>query len=710
MTKRQVCAKRLTLGLCASLLAAQSNSPATCCNPRQKQGGIEHYSALSQITLANVSQLQLAWRYNSGDAFPQSEIECTPTVVNGTLYLTTPKLRLVALDGATGQVKWTFNPAGEGQMVGKARNRGVTYWTDGRNERIFYGVQQDLYSINARTGKPDPEFGSKGAVDLRSELGRPPSEQSVSLTSPGVIYKDLLIVGSIVSESLPSSPGDIRAYDVRSGKLRWAFHTIPHPGEYGYESWPKDAWKYIGGVNDWAGMTLDDKRGIVYVPTGSAAFDFYGSNRLGDDLFANCLLALNAGTGKLIWHYQTVHHDLWDRDLPSAPALVRIIKDGHPVDALAQTTKSGYVFVFDRDTGKPLSPVEEKAYPKSDADGERTAPTQPLPLKPPPFARQRMDEQTLSDRTPQVHSELLARLRKLRSAGQFVPPSTAGTVIFPGFDGGAEWGGPAFDPQTGLLYVNSNEMAWILRLVPRAVQTGTTTSEQLYLKNCASCHRADRGGTPPEFPSLVNVKARLTERQVESIVAHGEGRMPSFASLDPLARQAIIRFVLSGENPTVRLTAPPSPIDQKFGIDGYNKFLDQDGYPAVKPPWGTLNAIDLNKGNIAWKIPFGNYPKLREQGVSGTGSENYGGPVVTSNGLLFIAATLFDNKIHAYNKTNGKLLWEAELPAAGTATPLLYEAAGKEYVVIASGGGKSGASSGGSYLAFSLPGGVSAQQ
>ena len=482
-----------------------------------------------------------------------------------------------------------------------------------------------------------------------------------------------------------------------------SFHTIPHPGEFGYDTWPRDAWKYAGGVNPWSGLTIDQQRGIVYAPLGSATFDFYGANRTGNNLFANCLLALNAETGKRIWYYQTVHHDLWDRDLPDPPVLITVRRNGANVDAVAQTTKSGFVYVFDRETGKPLFPIGTRKYPASDVDGEVAAATQPLPLKPEPFARQRVTEDTLTTRTEAAHEAVLAKFRKLRSAGQFVPPSREGTIVFPGFDGGAEWGGPAWDPETGLLYVNANEMAWVLRLVDRSSLAHAATGQALYLKNCANCHRADRKGTPPEFPSLVDISKKLGEDDVAAMIRQGGGRMPSFARLPDEDIDAITRFVISGESITVQSKQKSDPnIDQKYAIDGYNKFLDPDGYPAVKPPWGTLNAIDLNTGQYRWKIPFGEFPKLAAQGLKNTGTENYGGGVVTAGGLLFIAATNFDNKFHVFDKATGKLLWETTLPAAGNATPAVYEVNGKEFVVIACGGGKSNAASGGSYVAFAL--------
>ncbi len=434
---------------------------------------------------------------------------------------------------------------------------------------------------------PIPGFGENGRIDLRRDLGRDPLQMFVSATSPPVIYKNLLIVGSIVSETLPASPGDIRAYDARTGALRWSFHTIPHPGELGYRTWPQDAWQYIGGANNWAGMSIDLERGIVFAPTGSAAFDFYGANRLGDNLFANCLLALNAETGQRIWHFQTVHHDIWDRDLPAAPTLVTVRRNGRNVDAVAQTTKSGFVYLFDRSNGAPLFPIEERKYPASDVDGEVTAATQPLPVKPPPFARQILTEDMLTNRTPQARDSVLQEFRKLRSAGQFVPPSLQGSIIFPGFDGGGEWGGPAFDPQTGLLYVNSNEMPWVLRLDPRKLDANASTGKDLYLSECASCHRADLKGTPPEFPSLLNVSDRLNENEVETMIREGGGRMPSFARLPGQDIRAIMRYVVYGENTGVQqIAVAPSPIDLKYRFDGYKKFLDPDGLSSRPTPVG----------------------------------------------------------------------------------------------------------------------------
>lgn len=659
------------------------------------------FSNLSQVNRTNVKDLRVAWTFDTGDAFKGSEMQCNPIVVDGVLYATTPKLRVIALDAATGRLLWSFNPFEVQKATGGFRNRGVVY----AGGRVYVTARNWLYALDAKTGKPVPDFGSEGRVDMRAGLGRPLESISISATSPGVVYKDLLILGSLVSEDLPSSPGDIRAFDLKTGAQRWSFHTIPHPGEFGYDTWPKDAWQYSGGANSWPGLSLDEKRGIVYVPTGSASFDFYGANRAGDNLFANCLLALDAATGKRIWHFQTVRHDVWDRDLPAAPSLVTVTRDGRKVDAVAQPTKSGFVFVFDRETGKPLFPIEERAYPASDVDGEVLAATQPLPVAPPPFARQVLRESDLTRRTAEGHAVVLDRFRGVRSAGQFIPPSLQGTVIFPGFDGGAEWGGAAFDPQTGLLYINSNEMPWILRLVPRAPSGARVSGRSLYVRNCANCHKEDLSGSPPGFPSLQSLAQTRKDNDVMHIIRNGAGRMPAFNHLGDWSLNVIVRYVMKGED--VQGTAPlprtSSANDLKYSTDGYNKFLDPEGYPAIERPWGTLNAIDLNRGEIRWRIPFGEFPELAAKGLRDTGSENYGGPVVTAGGLLFIAATNHDRKFRAYDKETGKLLWETLLPAAGNATPAVYEWKGRQYIVIAAGGGKSGAPSGGSYVAFTLP-------
>lgn len=696
----------LVLGFGFGRSAGQSTPPPPQSEWAAYGGSPEniHYSSLHQINRENVQKLKVAWTFDTGDVFPEAEMQCNPLVVRGVLYATTPKLKLVALDAATGRLLWSFNPTEGENAFWKQRNRGLNYWEEGDDRRLFYAMNQYLYAIDANTGKPVATFGQSGRVDLREGLGRDPKTQSVSATSPGVVYKDLLIMGSIVSEDLPASPGDIRAFDVRTGKIRWTFHTIPHPGEFGYDTWPKDAWTYSGGSNDWAGLSLDVKRGLAFIATGSAAFDFYGANRIGDDLFSNSVIALNAETGERVWHFQGVKHDLWDRDFPTAPILVTIRRNGRAVDAVAQTTKSGFVFVFDRETGKPLFPIEYRKVPASDVDGEVTAETQPFPLLPPPFARQVFTSDLVTRRTPEAHRDVLARLKKLRSGGQFTPPSRQGTVILPGFDGGGEWGGPAFDPETGLLYVNANEMAWVLRLIPRPQTREQATSKQVYAAKCASCHRADMAGTPPEFPSLLNLGKKFKEPQIAQIISEGRGRMPNFSQLGQNVVEAMAHYLVTGEDhefATPMAEQSASPL--KYTIDGYNKFLDPEGYPAVKPPWGTLNAINLNTGKFAWKIPFGEYPDLVAKGMRNTGSENYGGPVVTAGGLIFIGATVHDRKFHAYDKATGKLLWEATLPAGGNATPATYEVNGRQYVVIAAGGGKCGDPPGGSYVAFALP-------
>jgi quinoprotein glucose dehydrogenase len=657
------------------------------------------YSALKQIDRNNVAKLRVAWTFDTGDAFKGSEMQCNPIVIEGVLYATTPKGRVIALNAATGKLQWSYNPFEGREVTSRVRTRGLVY----AGGRLYVPARQYIYALDARTGKPAATFGDGGRIDLREGLGREAQSLTVLVNTPGVVYKDLLITGSLVSEGLPSAPGDIRAYDLRTGKQRWAFHTIPHPGEFGHDTWPEDAWKYSGGANSWPGLALDEQRGLVFVPTGSAAFDFYGANRAGDNLFANSVIALKADTGERVWHFQVVKHDVWDRDLPAPPSLVTVRRGGQLIDGVAQITKSGHVFVFERASGKPLFPVEYRAAPASDVDGESLAAMQPLPVKPAPFARQVLTEAMLTKRTPEAHRAVLETFRKVRSDGQFAPPSREGTVVFPGFDGGGEWGGAAFDPETGLFYVNSNEMAWILRLVERS-KKAPRSGAALYQQNCASCHRADLRGTPPEFPSLLRIGERRTESQVRDVIEKGSGRMPGFARLGTNAMAAITRFVLRGEDTAVAAqAAAPSPIDLKYTHDGYNKFLDPDGYPAVEPPWGTLNAINLDTGEYAWRIPFGEFPELAALGMRNTGTENYGGPVVTAGGLLFIGATNHDRKFRAFDKLTGKLLWETTLPASGNATPAVYEAKGRQYVVIGAGGGKSGAPSGGSYVAFALP-------
>jgi len=654
-----------------------------------------HYSSLSQINRANVKNLQVAWSFDTAE---EGGLQTSPIVVNGVLYGLTPSQKIFALDAATGKLLWKFDTG----VHTTQPNRGLAYWSDGHDARLLVGVLNFVYALDATSGQPIPTFGQTGRIDLREGLGREPaSAQSIALTTPPVVFKDLFIVGGRNPESLPAPPGDVRAFDARTGKLRWAFHTIPHPGEFGYDTWPKDAWKISGAANNWAGMSVDIARGIVYVPTGSAAFDFYGPDRLGDDLFANCLIALNAATGERLWHFQGVRHDLWDRDFPSPPVLLTAQRDGKSIEAVAQPSKQGFIFLFDRTTGQPLFPIEHRDYPPSTLPGEVAARQQGLPTRPAPFSRQNLTEDTLTKRTDAVHQWALEKFKTFRSEGQFVPFSVGkDTVVFPGFDGGAEWGGSAVDPDTAILYVNANDIAWTGAL---AETTFHKSVKAIYLGQCALCHGENRQGTPPTAPSLIGIADKMSARQIAATIQEGKGRMPAFPNLSDEQVYAVAEFLKTGKDQELPTIGPLSP-SMKYHLTGYKRFLDPDGYPAVEPPWGTLNAINLNTGEYVWKIPLGEYPELAAQGMKNTGTENYGGPVVTAGGLLFIGATNYDKKFRAFDKSTGELLWEATLPFSGNATPATYSVNGRQFVVIAAGGGKDLRSkSGGVYIAFALP-------
>ena len=573
------------------------------------KGGMR-YSLLTQINKNNVRNLKPAWVFHGGDAAQGgSTIECTPIVIDGVMYLTTVKLSVVALDAATGKEIWRFDSKAGGV------NRGVAYWSDGKPEgmkRILVSFTDgNLYSLDAHTGKLDLEFGTNGIVDLRAGIERDISKFGYGATSAPMIFENRVILGFLSSEGGPGAPGDIRAFDTRTGKEVWRFHTVPRPGEVGSDTWAGDSWKERAGVNPWSGFTLDAQHGILFCGTGSAASDFYGADRHGSNLFANSTLALNAHTGKRIWHFQEVHHDLWDHDNPCPPVVCAIKRNGKTIEAVAQPTKTGFIFLFDRLTGKPLFPIREVPAAPSDVPGEQAWATQPEPILPPPLSHQTFTEYDITNISPEAHDTVLKLLKGYRAGQPYQPPSVEGTVVSPGFHGGATWSGASFDPTTNLLYVNTNNTPYICSVKPN-------------------------GGGGYDF-------------------------------------------------------------------QGYNYFNDPNGYPASKPPWGNLTAVDLNTGKFAWRITLGEFPELMAKGIPQTGTENFGGTIVTQGGLVFIGGTK-DEKFHAFDKTTGKLLWDYKLEAGGYATPCTYMVNGKQYVVIAcGGGGKLRTKSGDSYIAFALP-------
>lgn len=688
------------------------------------------YSSLTQINKVTVKNLKLAWTYDTGENKNAGErgmdMQCQPIIIDGILYGTTPMLKVFAVEAATGKELWKFDPF-EGKRPRFHPVRGVVYWAEGKDKRILYTAGSSLFAINAVTGKRIETFGKNGEVDFHEGLGDKETygydlnNFNIRNTTPGVIYKNLLITGSSVSEGGDALPGHIRAFDVRTGKVAWVFRTIPLPGEYGYETWAKDAYKKLGGANCWAGMVLDEKRGTVFLGTGSPSVDFYGGARKGTNLFANCVIALNAETGKRKWHFQTVHHDLWDRDIPCPPNLITVKHNGKLTDAVAQATKDGYIFVFDRTTGKPLFPVKEVAASVGNAlPGEHPWPTQPVPSKPAPFANQKLTESDITTRTPEAHAYVLGRYNNSRTGPKNEVPSLEGSLLY-GIGGGAEWGGTAADPN-GILYVNGNNMLWWLKMRDsREKKEGQALSKGavLFNTNCTACHATSSGNTTASagtqaYPVLKDIGKRMNREQIAAILETGRGRMPSFQHIAKEDRNAIIDFLLNMESKpaandihsqrseAVEKESADFPYSPPYVNNGNVQFRDQDNYPAIKPPWGTLNAVDLNTGEYLWKVTLGEYPELTKKGIPATGTENHGGPIVTAGGLLFIAAT-YDEKFRAFDTRTGKVIWEYQLPAGGFATPATYMVKGKQYIVIAAGGTRYGLKSGGSYVAFALP-------
>ncbi len=666
------------------------------------------YSALAQIHTSNVNQLEVAWTFSPNDAPNGSrygKYECNPIIVNDVMYVTSARRRLYAIRAGTGEKIWSFDPFDGAR--GGGMSRGVTYWEQEHDKRILFTAGNHLFAINAVTGSPISTFGDDGKINLNFHQGES-GEAWVIPTSPGIVYGDLLILGSEVSEMYGAAPGHIRAFNIKTGALAWTFHTIPHPGEPGYETWPEDAWNYVGGANNWGGMSLDVARGIVYIPLGSPTYDFYGADRKGENLYGNSLVALNAHNGQLKWYFQTTHHDLWDYDLPAPPNLVTVEKDGKKIDAVALTTKTGFLFVFNRVTGAPLFPIEERPVPASTLPGEEIWPTQPFPVKPAPYARQFMSKDELSHFSKDSYDSLLQRFKLLRFEGLYTPPDARGTLMVPGTRGGSEWGGAAYDPVSAILYLNANESPEI-STVKKVSQSDNPENRTVYglgkvfYRNyCANCHGNNRKGIPPTNPSILNLSKRMTQQEALNIIKSGSGRMPDFTELLKGREEEIIAYLFEKRKDEISTkTIEIADTTSKFlNLTAYSHFRDSEGRPAITPPWGTLNAINLETGEYVWKIPLGNHPELQQQGAPATGTLNYGGPMVTAGGLVFIGATS-DQKFRAFDKKTGDLIWETSLPGNGYATPSTYVIDNRQFVAISITGGTD--QPGGYIVAFTLP-------
>lgn len=668
-----------------------------------------NYSPLEQIDTANVQLLKHAWTFQMNDMQSDSRpglSQCTPIVVDGVMYTVSAKGWLYAVNASHGNEIWSFDPFDGGQGGGTVR--GVAYWSDGDDRRILFGSADRLLAIDAENGNLIRDFGENGRVDLRLGLRDDHEDLFIALTSPGIVYKDLIIVGGRLEDLYGSPPGYIRAYNCRSGELVWTFHTIPLPGEYGYETWPSDAYQTAGGVNNWSGMSVDMEKDLVFASLGSPSYDFYGADRPGQNLFGNCVLALRASTGEYVWHFQTVHHDLWDYDLPAPPNLVKLKQGDNEIEAVAQVSKQGFVYILHRETGEPVFPIEERVVPQSDMPGEQSWPTQPIPTRPKPFTRQNLGIDDLMNFSDSDYENILAQFHASRYEGLFTPSALSGTVMVPGTRGGAQWGGAGYDPESNMLYIRSMDAAELMTIVERdpskiVAKTVISQGETLYRNYCAACHGENRQGNGAIFPALDNLLNTVDRAVSKEKISRGVGQMPGFSrALSEEEIESLLAYLYEDDDRVLESSNESSEAGsiQYFNISGYTTWVDPSGNPAMKPPWGTLSALNLSSGEYEWQIPLGNIKKYQLEGMPETGMEGKTGPVVTAGGLIFISGAA-DNILRALDKRTGKTLWTYDLPAMSNANVSTYMVNSKQYVVLSVGGTSKNPS--GSVVAFSLP-------
>lgn len=655
----------------------------------EAEPGATSFSSLDQINRENVDQLEVAWVYESDGA-----TSTNPIIIDSILYVPGEDNSILALHAGTGKKLWSH----DSEISGSVSRRGFTYWeNEDRSDRrlLFTKGSFHLVAIDALTGKTIPSFGENGAVNLREGLGVDPQFVTRATSgTPGVLFEDLLILGSSTGEGYLASPGHIRAFDVKTGKQAWIFHTLPKPGEFGYDTWPEGRSDNGGGANAWGGMSVDVERGMVYIPLGSANYDFYGIDRHGENLFANSLVALNARTGERVWHFQTVHHDLWDYDLTASPILLTVDHESQQVDIAALATKTGLVFTFNRETGEPLWPIEERPVPPSQMPGEQAWPTQPFPTKPEPFVPLSFDiDQDLNPHiVPSERDSFVTLLRSMQYEGIYTPPGTGMTLQVPGNRGGSNWGSTGGDPRDGTFFVLSYNMPSVLHLLPiTAGQTGTGSSpydqgQAVYQEHCMSCHGLKLEGQPASgIASLVGVTDRLTHDELDEVLMNGRNLMPGWSHLGDRNLEALKLYLTNPELALVQEESfesgevPPSePV--RYQSQWWH-LLDSRGVPVIKPPWFRLTAYDMNQGTIKWQTPVGVVTHLEEQGIDDTGTAVFitGGPAITAGGLVFVPT--FD-KLRAYDIETGSEIWSAPLPGDGQGIPAVYEVDGRQYVAV----------------------------